>query len=572
MPSTTTLFVGLSGLLANSRMLDTVGNNIANTNATAFKSSRILMSSNFSRTFSQGTKPGATTGGANPFQVGTGVSISGSQRDFTNGSLNPTGVNTDLAIEGDGFFVLQDAQAQRFTRNGTFSLNASNELVATNGARVQGFGVDGDFVIIDGSLVDVTIPIGTLTIAEATENVSFKGNLNASGIVGSLGAQIVFDSLQALATAVPPPVTPPFADGTTRLIDLDDGTGNPQFAVGESVELADAERGSRTIPTATLAVTTATTVADLMTFLAEAIGIEPGGGAMPGGISIDSATGIITIEGNYGEANDLLIGSGDLSRLDSTGLAIDQPFTLTKNASADGESVRTTFVIFDSLGSSLNINLAMVLDSRDDTGTTWRYFADSADSVGIDVRLATGTLRFDTNGRIVQPSNFAIQVDRSNSGADNPLAVTLQFGAADNGVTSLSDSSSQLAAVSQDGSALGTLVDFGIGQDGSISGTFSNGILRSLGRVALATFANNDGLVDAGSGMFSTGPNSGAPVISNALSFGAGRIIGGTLEMSNVDLSQEFINLILAQTGYTASSRVITTANQLIQQLLLIGR
>ena len=112
----------------------------------------------------------------------------------------------------------------------------------------------------------------------------------------------------------------------------------------------------------------------------------------------------------------------------------------------------------------------------------------------------------------------------------------------------------------------------GVGQDGRITGAFSNGLTRTLGQVALATFTNAEGLVDVGGNTYRTGANSGEALIGPALTLGSGKIVGGALELSNVDLSQEFVNLILASTGYSASSRIITTTDQLMQQLLAIGR
>src|SRR5436189_4281044 len=106
MASTTALFTGLSGLNANARRLDVIGNNIANVNTTAFKSNRMSFSPTFSRNFSLGTAPSATSGGTNPGQIGLGVSIAGTQRNFTNGAISATGVATDVAIEGDGFFIV----------------------------------------------------------------------------------------------------------------------------------------------------------------------------------------------------------------------------------------------------------------------------------------------------------------------------------------------------------------------------------------------------------------------------------------------------------------------------------
>ena len=139
-------------------------------------------------------------------------------------------------------------------------------------------------------------------------------------------------------------------------------------------------------------------------------------------------------------------------------------------------------------------------------------------------------------------------------------------------VTSLDSNTSSLAATYQDGAPRGTLASYSVGTNGIITGAFTNGLTRTVGQVALATFANPEGLVDIGSNLFTNGPNSGTPVVGEPLSLGAGKVVGGALELSNVDLSQEFINLILASTGYSASSRVITTTDQLMQQLLVLGR
>jgi len=109
-------------------------------------------------------------------------------------------------------------------------------------------------------------------------------------------------------------------------------------------------------------------------------------------------------------------------------------------------------------------------------------------------------------------------------------------------------------------------------EDEHIAGSFTNGLTRTIGQIALAKFSNPDGLVDAGNNVFRVGPNSGTALSTNPGEFGTGRVVGGALELSNVDLSQEFINMILASTGYSAASRVITTTNELIDQLLVLGR
>ncbi len=120
----------------------------------------------------------------------------------------------------------------------------------------------------------------------------------------------------------------------------------------------------------------------------------------------------------------------------------------------------------------------------------------------------------------------------------------------------------------QDGIQLGTLVGFSVGADGTITGAFDNGKTRSLGQLAVATFNNPQGLDDKGGNMYAAGANSGVPIIATPLTLGAGGIRSSALEQSNVDLSSEFINLIVSSTGFSASSRVISTSSQLLTELL----
>jgi flagellar hook protein FlgE len=175
MASTTALYTGLSGLNVNSRNLDVIGNNIANANTTGFKSSRLLFSTQFSRTFSGGTVPGGATGGTNPGQIGLGAIVAGTQRNFDNGGLSTTGDQRDLAIDGAGFFVVRRGTSTAYTRAGAFRQNSENELVTVSGERVQGYAVDSDFNIVRGSLTDLKIPTGALTVAEATTTANFTG-------------------------------------------------------------------------------------------------------------------------------------------------------------------------------------------------------------------------------------------------------------------------------------------------------------------------------------------------------------------------------------------------------------
>lgn len=576
MASTTALFTGLTGLSVNARRLEVIGNNIANINSYAFKSTRMVFSPTFSRDFSLGTVPGSSTGGSNPGQVGLGVNLAGTQRNFNNGAISNTGINTDLAIEGDGFFIVSRNNEQFFTRSGAFQFNAENDLITVSGERLQGYTVDDDFNLVTGQLVDINIPVGKLTIAEASQNVRFSGNLKSNGAVATTGATLEF----AAAGIV---------DGTTLLTAV--GAGG--FVATDTITLSGAERDGKVVPDVSYTVTAASTVDDLFRFLRDALGIvheggyqvgDPSGAPEPGNYT--AAAGLVTLVGNFGASNNISLSNSNLVVADAAGVSKANPFAITKTADANGESVRTTYIVHDSLGAPHEVDLTMVLAAVDNSGTYWRAFLHSAEDTDLALHLESGArvepptgpvplLHFDTFGQLVSPAQISMELDRLNTGADDPLTVNLQFAAGGDAVTALSDSASSesaIAAVFEDGSRLGVLSSFSVGVNGIITGGFSNGLTRTIGQLALATFTNPEGLVDVGNSLFRVGPNSGNAVVTEPLAFGTGRVLGGALELSNVDLSEEFINMILSSTGYSAASRVITTTDQLIQQLLTIGR
>jgi flagellar hook protein FlgE len=139
-------------------------------------------------------------------------------------------------------------------------------------------------------------------------------------------------------------------------------------------------------------------------------------------------------------------------------------------------------------------------------------------------------------------------------------------------VTGLTSDASALVMTTQDGFAAGTLTNFAVGLDGVITGTFSNGMTRDLGQVVVAQFTNEEGLVASTNNQYLVGPNSGEPVVTVPGMLGAGRVRGGALELSNVDLTREFIGLITASTAFSASGRVLDTSNDLLNELLLLAR
>ncbi|MCX8065061.1 MAG: flagellar hook protein FlgE [Candidatus Hydrogenedentes bacterium] len=179
------MLTAVTGLQAHQRKLDVIANNIANINTVGFRSSRVLFQNLFSQLLSGGSAPVGNFGGSNPQQVGLGVKIGSIDISFQQGSLLYTGVSSDLAIQGNGFFILSDGQKTAYTRDGSFDLNASGYLIdPATGMRVQGYLAD-DQSNIDTNQPprDIVIPIGSAGIVRPTTLVNLIGNLDADAPV-----------------------------------------------------------------------------------------------------------------------------------------------------------------------------------------------------------------------------------------------------------------------------------------------------------------------------------------------------------------------------------------------------
>ncbi|MBI5863251.1 MAG: flagellar hook-basal body complex protein [Planctomycetes bacterium] len=557
---TTAMYTGLSGMNVNQTRIDTIGHNIANVNTTAFKSSRTLFQFQLSRILSGGSAPSETTGGTNPTQVGLGAVVGSTQRDMTPGSVETTGINSDVAIQGAGMFVLQRADGRQvYTRDGAFSLDANNRLVSMDGHAVRGFAVDSNFNVVPGVLSDLTIPVGTLSIAHATQNVTLDGDLSAGGTIATQGSthatQTLVDGGGGLAAA------------GTALSDLRDGAipGTTLFAAGNTITVSNLTRGGRVLPPRSFVIgTDGSTLGDFATWLQSAAGIDMTAG-VPGTPGVTIENGQLVIRGNAGEANALGIDA-NVVRSDNGGGSL--PFTFTQTAEANGSGVYTSFTAYDSLGNAVVANASYALEALTATGPVWRYYLTAPDGAGVLQAIGTGTVSFDNNGNYVSATGNQFNLDRSGTGATSPLQITLDFSQ----INGLSTELSNVIAASQDGYPPGTLANFGIGVDGTVSGTFTNGQSRTLGQLAVAVFSNDEGLIADTDNNYLNGPNSGEPVITTPGLTGAGQMMGGALELSNVDLSREFIGLITSSTAFQAASRVISTSSDMLDQLLLITR
>ena len=267
---TTAMYTALSGLNVNQTRIETIGHNIANVNTTAYKGSRTLFQTQFAQTLSMGTPPSDTSGGTNPQQVGLGAMIGATQRDLNAGSLETTGIPSDLAVNGAGYFIVQDSSGRNYyTRDGSFTLNSANQLVTQDGYHVQGFGVDQNYQVVPGQLGNIEVPIGRSSITRATQNVVLDGDLSAGETIATQGSQT---ASQALVNGSGAAATADMALTDLRSAAAPDAV---LFANGDIITVSGATRGDRSLSTQQFTVgTNGNTLGDFATWIQNSLGIQ----------------------------------------------------------------------------------------------------------------------------------------------------------------------------------------------------------------------------------------------------------------------------------------------------------
>ncbi len=430
------MFTGVTGLRAHQRRLDVVAANIANVNTVGYRSSRMLFQDLFSQTLAGGSAPLGGFGGSNPLQIGLGANIASIDVNHGQGSLMTTGISSDLAIQGSGFFVLEDINGNAaYTRDGSFTLNVNGILIEPgSGMRVQGFQADENGVIPSDAIAsDIVVPVGGQGIVQATTTATMTGNLNS-----------------------------------------------------------------------------------------------------------------------------------DVS---------------------DGDTVTRTIVVYDSLGTEREISLVF---TKGTTANEWAWEATFDNGSGTPANVggggATDVITFQTDGTLAAGTTLAISLESGDLGTplpDSLPTLPFQFVVDMDEVTQLSagfdptsgdPATSDIALRSQNGFPRGVLESFNIGANGEINGVFTNGLTRTIAQVALANFANLGGLSRDGDNTFVETPSSGNAQVGRPGTGGRGTVSGGVLENSNVDLGEEFSNLIITQRGYQANARTITAADTILQETVNLVR
>ncbi len=636
----------LSGLRANQRHLDLIGDNIANVNTVGFWGARATFKDLYSQVIRPATGPEGALGGQNAQAIGTGVQLASIDLNTAQGSFFNTGRTFDLALRGNGFFVLNNGTQDFYTRAGAFDVDGNRNLIdSRTGLRVQSAGGG-----------DIQLPIADTFAPQATSSVTIEGNLPAEQNgpkTEELTTKEAFQEGTAASTASA--AAGPFAltDGDQFIIRINGQSRTITFSTGDFADINNATlsevqasiesqigtseaeaiintggaleinttvRGADqkleirevtgsvaatlgfTIDTefqGTEALATETSDLNALKFNREAyvtgdtIRVQ---GTEADGTSVDVSF-VYGVDGTtLGELRDLVSSSFDsaTATLDSAGNLIltadesgDANLTLnftdevgntgssafTENRlevttdGADRDQVTLVTQVFDSQGLSHDVTLTF---TREDTNL-WNLSADFGEDGVTVVDGAIDEIRFDDNGKLIGVTgggqgdpNLELQFD----GISALQTIALEFGSSEetDGLSQFG-SNGQVRVHSQDGYAAGDLLDFAVNGAGVVQGIYSNGQIQEFDTVAVASFANAGGLIRQGDSLYSASANSGQLTLGNADLSGAS-VQAGALESSNVDLSGEFVKMIEAQRGYQANSRVISIANQIMQESL----
>jgi len=502
--------VALSGLNASSEDLSVISNNLANMNTVGYKSS----TANFQDLFYQQI---GTSGNNNPEQIGEGVQVGSVDSQYTQGSIQSTGVPTDVAIQGQGFFVVNKNGTEEFTRAGNFSIGANGQLMTTDGGNVMGYAAVNGVVNPSSTVSPITIPAGLVIPPKASTQFSVAMTLDSDSGTGTAAAS------QQTGTGIAPATV--LKTGGT--LNFTDGTNNFAFT---------------------------SAAGDTLNTLVTAINANPNFTASLAGNSL-----IVTAKSGTPV-------NFTANTLTDAGTSTQAETFATSGTAVPAGSFSTPVTVYDSLGAThvLTANFTKTASN------TWNYTltipATDVGQTGAPVTVNSGTLLFNGNGQLVSPANnVALTINNLADGA-SPLGVTWNLlNANGGGLISQVSGPSAATATQTDGYSSGALQTISIAANGTIDGVFSNGQTLAVGQLALASFANSQGLMKNGSNTYLSTLASGQPTVGAPNAGSLGSVTGGALEQSNVDIATEFANLIIAQRDYQANAQTVTTLDQVSQ-------
>lgn len=526
------MYSGVSGLRNHQIRMDAIGNNIANVNTTGYKASRVSFQDALNQTFRGAAAPAAdgSRGGINAMQIGLGMNIASVDVLHTQGNLQNTGKMTDCAIQGDGFFILSDGRQEWYTRAGNFNMDENGSLVnPSNGLYVRGWMADTAGVINTTTPVaNIRLPIGQIISPRATTEIEFGGLLHPD-----INGELTY-----------PDMTVDDGAGGTATIQFEVTPDNTDFY-------------SYTVTATTTSANTVLT------------------GVTTWNVTIDPVTNQV-ITPAVGTQFTVTIDAGLAQTIEvpSAGAANGGSFinTTTPGKPADAvfhpvQPLVNTTKVYDSLGNPHTITTTFTKVGIN----TWNWVA--VNDKGLPMANSNGTLNFDSVGRLTSGAPPAMTFTPTGA---NMLSINLDFSdirqVAEEALDEDYVSPTEITSPFQDGYPAGTLQGFTIDKLGIITGVFSNGQNQNLGQIAIANFTNPGGLIRTGDTMFQESNNSGPAQVGAAGRNGRGLITPGSVEMSNVDLSEQFTDMIVTERGFQSNSRIITTSDEMLQELLSLKR
>lgn len=489
---------------------------------------------------------------------GAGSDINGL---FASGSANNQiiGMSADRTTVSvsDGTTTITYTYVAQDTGVGNAAFNSLNDLIAEINADFTGQ-LTAALNTATGA-VDITANAAGVTLALSSSSALLQSALTSANGALANGATTSTDEFSHVAT------------GSDLLVDLRNGSGIGLDVVdGASITL-DGTVGGTAVTQGSLAVTGAsTTYADFLNAINGTLGIANNQGAQL------TSTGATRVVGDGGLVNELSglniqVQGGAAPEFD--GIFGSSPGNYLETQSATDVEHEVAITVFDSLGSKHIMSLTFTKDPTVANRWTWE---GGVPSPGVITGGQTGSVTFDDLGRL-ESFSFdggvsSFQFDPS-TGASAPVDISLNVGNLGdiNGLSQFAAPSNAVASA-QDGAAMGNLQEFSIDELGVITGFFSNGEIQTLAQIAVSAFANPSGLLRRGDNMYEESGNSGTPVVGFVGTTNQSRITPGAIEGSNVDLSEEFTSMIIAQRGFQANARVITTADEMLTELVNLKR
>ena len=558
------LYSGVAGLRTHQTKMDVIGNNIANVNTTSYKSQSISFSDLLYQTSQHASGANTETGrgGTNARQIGLGSVTGAIETNITGqGSAQTTNNPFDIMITGDSFFVVSDGSQNYFTRDGSFTVDGTGNLVmSSNGYTVMGWKADANGNIIQDTVsalkvmdqANLTYP-PEATTKGTVSGILDKNDTNLTTTKGKIISMPFYDSLGYSYNAKFS-IHPIDTDTGNFYIQLDGITDSS----GNTVTDTGATFGS------TLSVTNTTTYSSSTIGSGTVAAATTPGSTNPIDCEIKQYTNGsgATVYGIFDKLNETngtssaIDSSKDLSvSITSDELLAVYGLTDTYSAANGYSSVQATYDSTTgvmSVTATKSVSNAMYVQYDPDTGD---FNGINTTGSGFSPTASTGTLSFTAGNFSSIDIGFSGSTMFNNNGTST---ISATYGDTDNNGS---------------GRKIGNMSGISIAQDGTISASYDNGQTRVLGQISVANFANASGLEKEGDNLYSATRNSGDfDGIGTVVTSGGGKMTTGELEMSNVDLSREFTEMITTQRGFQANSRIITVSDTMLEELVNLKR